>query len=426
MKVNYTFPCGKTVGVATSGGSDSMALLYYMQKNAVKLGVNIVCINVEHGIRGEQSLRDTEFVKQYCENNDIPFIGYQVDAVSYAKDNKLSLEESARLLRYGCFADAVKNRKCDYVATAHHLSDNTESVLFNLFRGSGINGLKGVTEYDYLIRPFKSVDKAEISAYIKENDIPYITDQSNFDQSFTRNNLRINVIPKIKEIFPEVEKSILRLSETVNLDAQYLDLKASELIEKSDDKVIIKDGHRAVFVRAVIKAFKILGVNKDWEKVHLDDVYDLSKKENGKLINLPYGLMATREYGVTVVSKVKEIDSYTLPLKEGEYSFNGINFRIEKIENKNVDLTGAHYIACEKTADAVIRLKQDGDVFKKFKGGTKKLADYLTDVKVPKRERDTLPVIALGSDVLCIVGIAVSEKAKAEEETKYLYKITKE
>ena len=426
MKANYTFPFGKTVGVAVSGGSDSMALLYYMHKNAKKLGVDIVCINIEHGIRGEQSVKDSAFVKEFCDKNKIAFIGYTVDALTYSKENKLSLEESARVLRYQCFLGAVESGRCDLVATAHHLSDNTESVLLNLFRGSGIKGLKGVTEYDYLIRPFKNVTKAEINEYVTKNAIPYITDESNFDEKFTRNNLRLNVIPKIKEVFPEAEKSILRLSESVSIDEEYLDDKASELLDTHPDKIVIKDGHKAIFVRAVIKAFKFLGVTKDWEKVHLDDVFDLTKKQNGKTIHLPYGLIATREYGVTVITKSQEINEFCVPLKEGKYSFNGVNFTIEKIENKNVDLTSAHYIACEKSIGAVIRLKQDGDVFKKFGGGSKKLADYLTDVKVPKRQRETLPVIAIANQILSIIGISVSEVAKAQKETEYLYKITKE
>ena len=426
MKLNYTFPFGKTVGVAVSGGSDSMALLYYMHTNAEKIGVKVVCINVEHGIRGEKSVEDSAFVKDYCNKCGIPFFGYSVNALTYANENKLSLEESARILRYQSFTSAISNGVCDYVATAHHLSDNTESVLLNLFRGSGIKGLKGVADYNNFLRPLTSVKKEEITAYVQENGIPYITDESNFDTKFTRNNLRLNVIPKILEIFPEAEKSVLRLSETVAVDEDFLDLKATELMTIKDQTVEILDGHKAIFVRAVIKAFKHLGVNKDWEKVHLDDVYSLREKENGKAVDLPFGLKATREYGITVISKPQNLEDFCVPLLEGDYSFNGINFKVEKIKNANVDLTSGHFLAVEKTDGAVIRLKKDGDVFEKFGGGSKKLADHLTDVKVPKRERDTTPLVAIGSDVLLIVGIGVSKKAKAEKETKYLYKVTKE
>ena len=122
------------VAVATSGGSDSMALLHYLHQNSATLQIKVLALNVEHGIRGQSSIDDSTFVKDYCKENDIPCLTYTVDSLKKAKDDGLSVEQAARTLRYGCFFDAIEKGKCNKVATAHHLKDNLESVLFNLFR----------------------------------------------------------------------------------------------------------------------------------------------------------------------------------------------------------------------------------------------------------------------------------------------------
>ena len=216
------------IAIAVSGGSDSMALLHYAFNNANRLGFNALCLNVEHGIRGECSILDSNFVKDFCKQRGIPLISYNVDSIKHSKENHLSIEESARQLRYQCFFDALSSNKCDLVATAHHLKDNAESVLINLFRGTALKGLKGTTEYENkIIRPMLNVSKEEIENYIKENDVPYITDETNFCTDLTRNNLRINVLPKIKEIFPEYEKSVMRLSNIVREEDAFLDNLAS-------------------------------------------------------------------------------------------------------------------------------------------------------------------------------------------------------
>ena len=128
---NFIKP-NQTVAVALSGGSDSMALLHYMLNQKEKFPFNVVSINVEHGIRGENSIFDTNFVKSYCNKNNIPLVCYSVDSVNHAKEKKLSIEQSARVLRYECFYKAIESGVCDLVATAHHQSDNVETILFNL------------------------------------------------------------------------------------------------------------------------------------------------------------------------------------------------------------------------------------------------------------------------------------------------------
>ena len=143
------------VAVALSGGEDSVALLHFLLSRSSLLGFKVIALNVEHGIRGEDSLSDTNFVKELCRRLNVELICYSVDSLSKAQTDKLSVEQAARALRYECFYRAIAEGKCDKVATAHHRRDNVESVLFNLFRGSGLKGVSGITPcYDgKIIRP---------------------------------------------------------------------------------------------------------------------------------------------------------------------------------------------------------------------------------------------------------------------------------
>ncbi len=404
-----------------------MALLHFLRANAEKFGFSVRALNVEHGIRGESSIKDSEFVKQYCLSAQIPLIEYSVKAKEHAKNHKLSVEQSARQLRYECFYDAINTNKCQVVATAHHALDNLESVLFNLFRGTGIKGAIGInqTYSDKIIRPFLKVTKSEIEEYISQNSIPFVTDETNLSDDYSRNFIRHNVIPKVKELFPDVENSVARFSELLQTDSDYLDSIADESFSFDGEKEKISVYlDRAIFSRAVICALKKLGVKKDWEKTHVDAVFALSRSESGKTLNLPQGVIAVKEYEFIVLTKQKKKSTDEIALKAGRFEFEGQNVTVTVCEAQTVDLKKGLYLATEKLPDdAVIRTRRVGDLFTKFGGGTKSLSDYFTDLKVPPTRRDFIPLIASKNNVLAIFGIAISDTVKADENTRLLFKL---
>lgn len=417
---------GKIVAVAVSGGKDSMALLHYLFFNADKFGVNVVCLNIEHGIRGETSVNDSLFVKSFCEKNGIPLISYSVDSKKKAEEDKLSLEESARILRYQCFFDAIQKNKCDYVATAHHKRDNVESVLLNLFRGTGLKGVKGINETykEKIIRPLLNVGKSEIENYVENNKIPFVTDETNLSDDYSRNFIRLNVLPKIEEIFPNAENNVNRFAEIVKEEDEYLDGVAKKsVIEKDNRAEIVLPASDVILKRAVIFALKSVGVIKDWEKVHIDSVCSLTHKKNGAFVMLLDGVTAHKEYDRIVFIKEEEKNPLHIPFGIKEFEFGGKTYKIEKA-GKNADLKSGLYLdACKLPKDAVIRTKEEGDVFTKFGGGTKSLGDYLTDKKVPLRLRESIPIIAKDNIVFAIFGIAVSDKVKIDKDTSEIVKL---
>ncbi|MBO4251282.1 MAG: tRNA lysidine(34) synthetase TilS [Clostridia bacterium] len=420
---------GKTVAVAVSGGEDSMALLHFCADNQAKFRIKTVALNVEHGIRGESSQKDSAFVKDYCFTHGIPLLEYRVDSLKKSKTDKISVEQAARALRYECFFDAIENKKCDAIFTAHHAADNLESVLLNLFRGTGIKGLVGIKNYgDKIYRPLLKVGKEEIAAYVKQNGLPFVNDETNFCDDYTRNFLRLNVIPKLKEVFPEAEKSILRLSETAKAEDEFLDSAAvAALLQEGKAYSIKIDTPRVILARAIVIALKNLGITYDYEKIHVDDVCALTEKKSGKSVDLPRGVKAIREYDKIVLYKgaSDENKKKSLHFRVGTHALNGRNVNIESCGKVEADqLKAGLYADLDKIPqDAEIRQRKNGDRFTKFGGGTKSLSDYLTDKKIPKKDRDGLLIVASGSEVLAIAGVAISDKIKVDKNTQNIIRI---
>ncbi len=417
---------GKVVAVALSGGSDSVALIHYMKTQQAKFHFVLKAVNVEHGIRGESSKKDSHFVKELCACLSLPLRSFTVDAPTYSKENKLSLEEGARALRYQCFYEAIAEGFCNLVATAHHESDNFESLLFNLFRGTGTRGVTGIDEVTDkgIIRPLLHTSKEEINEYVAKNDLSFVTDESNFDDKYTRNYLRLNVIPEIKKVFPSAERSASRFCAIASLDEDYMDGEARKVLSLLNKRAEISlPCHRAIFNRAIILSLKHLGVKKDWEKVHLDDCYALSSNENGKSVNLLQGVVAVKEYDQLVLYKPQSKGEKEIPFALGSFDFFNKTIKITLVD-KPTNLKEGFYADLEKVSKtAIIRTKREGDSFTKFGGGTKSLGDYLTDKKIPLRERVSLPILADGGEILAILGIAISDKIKVDEKTEKVVKL---
>ena len=309
LKIDNLFTKNETIAVAASGGSDSMALLHYLSTHAKELGIKVKALNVEHGIRGEASKSDSNFVKIYCRANNIEVISYEFDTLKKAKTDKMSVEQAARVMRYDCFFDAINKGLCDKVATAHHMRDNVESVLLNMFRGTGLKGISGINANyeDKIVRPFLKVRKEDLSQYIIENGIPYVADETNFSDDYTRNFIRLNILPQIKKIFPEAEIAITRLAEIAKLEDGCIEKLALNAFKTENDKVIISlPQDKAVISRAVLMGLKTLGIEQDYEKIHADSILDLANKKNGAKVNLPKGIVAIKEYDNIVIYKAKK------------------------------------------------------------------------------------------------------------------------
>ncbi len=405
------------IAVALSGGKDSMCLLNLLLKAQKTHNLTVKAVNIDHSIRGENSEADSNFVKNYCEKLGVELRFFKVDAISYAKENNLSLEEGARALRYQVFDSLLNENFADFIATAHHLSDNFETVLLNIFRGTGIKGLTGIPKKrDKFIRPLLELSRQDIDDYVAKNNLPFVTDDSNFDNNYTRNYLRNEIIPKILEKFPSSETSVSRLTKILKDENEYLDSLALSHIENKNDKYYLnKTLPPVLFKRATKIILNNLGITKDYESVHLDDAVKLTSLPSGSKITLPKNVVAVNEYDKIAFFIIKNKPSEEVFNYTGEsFTFLGKKYEIsdKKLENS---------LAFDKDKipkNAVIRNKKDGDVFKKFGGGTKKLKDYLIDKKIPRIDRNKIPLLAVDNNILLIFGVEISDDIKVTANTK--------
>lgn len=453
--------------VAVSGGKDSMALLHYIYKHAGEYGITLSALNCDHKIRGEVSARDSAFVKEWCALHKIPLIFFEWNA------NSDKTEANARFWRLKCYLTARKNsenlngldiqpsaiytadgkwRGADAIATAHHLNDNAETVLFNLARGSALSGLDGITDVKFpaddgwlnVIRPLIACSRDEIDGYVKENNIPFVEDETNFTDVYARNKIRRNVLPELEKAVPNAAKAIYRFSRLAAEDEQYFNdlIQKRKLISRTafGEKIAFCE-ERVVFKRAAVKVIKEYFNKKDYTSEHAEILYNLQFAENGKKFGF-LGLTAYKEDGAIVIDD----DYLVYEAQEGRLfkEYFGLNgnkycgqyFRVAEDESELRE--ELEYI--EKEADerfpekvktlrfdfekipktAVIRFMKEGDKFTKFGGGTKSLGDYFTDKKIPVRIRTQIPLIADGNEILAVGGVEISDKIKITDKTKTL------
>ena len=433
IKANKLVKKGDVVGVGVSGGVDSMCLLHYL--NSVKdiLDIDVVGIHINHGIR-EESYDEAKFVLDKCKEMGVRVYKFTIDSNKIAKEKKVSLETGAREGRYGVFEALVKKDIVDKIALAHHMSDQAETILMHLFRGAGIKGAKGMEPIrdGIYIRPMLNISKEEILEYASLNNIEYVEDASNNDNSYSRNYMRNVVMKDILARWPNAIEAINNFSRTVCEDDDYIDANIDLNSLVVDDKVVqlpcsVFRLHSAVYSRLVFKALSIIGVKKDIERKHIEIIKDLALNlDNGKKVKLPLDVSVRKEYGFLTFENVF-VEKPVLRKPNKCFSFDVENFGTVTIKRvKTDDLSNGLYFDYRKVPkDAYWRFREDGDVFEKFGGGTKKLKSIFIDKKIPLRKRDYIPVLASGNEVYVIAGVAISEKVKVED-VPTCYRVTVE
>lgn len=428
MKIDESlFTKGLTVGVALSGGRDSAVLFHYLIMAKARLGIEVVAVNVEHGIRASSKM-ESELLDKYCKKLEIPIRVYSVNVPEHAQANKKTIEQSARILRYECFDNAISTGFCDIIATAHHGDDDAETVLMRIFRGTGVRGLGGISgKRGNIIRPMLNSSREDIDRYCEENGIKYFEDETNSDTKYTRNFIRHEVLPIIKTRYPAVVDSLLRLADTAKVDEEHFKrITRDKLIALEYGGVGIKCEDledEAVAFRLITEAFAKLGVNADVEERHIGLIVGLKTLENGATLDMPYFVRATKEYDLIVLYREEEKESKIIEIEDCPFSFtfSGVNFDIEEVPER--EKTGL-YLDARELEGAVIRTRREGDSFKRFGGGRKSLGDYFTDIKLPVRLRDRVPVIAKDNEILAVFGVEISDIVKITDKTKKTLKIT--
>lgn len=231
---------GEKVVVACSGGADSIFLLHIVDK----LGFDCVVAHCNFHLRGEESDRDENFVRDFCKTRNLTLIVKSFATREYAQENKLSIEMAARELRYNWFEDIRKEYNAQAIAVAHHSDDSIETILLNLLRGTGLKGICGIRPKNgFIVRPLLCINRAEIELYLKENNIQYITDSTNLENEYTRNKIRNIVMPILRDINPQIDSVMLsnaeNFSSAENIYRHIIEKEKSSAIYVTDDSYIV-------------------------------------------------------------------------------------------------------------------------------------------------------------------------------------------
>ncbi len=413
--------------VALSGGRDSVALLDMLCEE----GHDVLAVNVEHGIRGEESVADSRFASELCASYGVPLFSFHVDAPSFSAQNGYTLEQGARILRYRIFDKLLDEGKCDFVALAHHLDDQVETVLMRILRGTGIKGLTGMQAVSgRYIRPLLGVTRAQIDAYVRERGLKYVDDSTNDDPAYTRNFLR-GEIATLKTRFPALTDAVARLCANAREAEDYICSHVPEPEHREGEMYVkISDlRESAIAKRLIMKAAEGLGVTQDIEERHFSLILALKDAENGKHLELTHSLDVHRQ-GEYLVFAHREDESHEDEIPFGEGVFEKFGIRVEKsvgddIPESLASSDGTLYLDADSVpSGAVIRHRREGDNIAKFGGGSKSLGDFLTDKKVPKRKRDSLAVVAVGKRVLAVAGVDISSSCRVTDSTTEVFKIS--
>ena len=427
---------GDSILVALSGGADSVFLLEFLLKYKRRFNIDIAAFHLNHNLRGKEANIDEQFCKNLTAQKRIPFFSTSKNVKLFAKRKRMSLEEAGRELRYGELLKIAKTHNYTKIATAHNADDNSETVLLNLIKGTGIKGLSGIPERrEKIIRPILVLSKMEILDYLHNKKINYRTDSSNFENDYQRNYLRNEIIPLIKsKLNPQFDSALFRTSEIIRGYTSLIDEQINNAIEKivtyKQQKLFINLKqleetdvrlYGDVLRKTVRKYFK-----EELESKNISDLIKLIKAQTGMEIMFSNRIVAVKERdSIIIYLKKREMKNVKqVEIKIGdEKQVEGKSISISTINRNKLSFnssTNKEYISADKIKSTfILRRWKDGDRFCPLgMKNSKKLSDFLTEQKVRSSEKNEQLVLSNAGKIVWVVGIRIDERYKISAKTK--------
>lgn len=447
------------VAAGVSGGADSLCLLFVLLEYQKKVPFDLVVVHVNHGLRKE-AVREAEFVKEICDNRKIPFFLKEADISRIARAERLSEEEAGRKVRYSAFEEALELYRKDRpeesggkIAVAHHQNDVAETMMFHLFRGTGIYGMSGILPVNNnIIRPLLSVSRKEIEEYLTSKGQSWCIDYTNEEDTYTRNKIRHHILGYAdREINDRATEHVAKAAARMASLRQYLETEVSKIMERA---VVVSGNGVSVDITELKKYPELLQeqliltvINtvspgrKDVGSKHVQDILELLEKFGSKKIDLPGNLEAVKEYGTLRIKKqnICSAGDKQIPTEKTK----GLPKEIQELEPGKsyvlsdgsileislidaVDFKGIEENKYTKYFDydkinnyLMLRFRQSGDYLVINEQGQKKsLKEYLVNEKVPASVRSHIPLIADGNHILWAIGYRISAYYKVTPETR--------
>ena len=419
-RIENLIEAGDRLVVGFSGGPDSVFLVEMLLKLKKKMDFNIVLVHINHLLRGEEAQRDEDFSVNYGRDRGLEVFHRKIDITSIGKEKGLTLEEAGREARYDFYQEVLKKTNSNKIALAHNKDDQIETFMFRLSRGAGLSGLEGiVSKRDNYIRPISEIYKRDILQYLDENGIGYCIDSTNLENEFTRNSIRLDLIPFMEKRYnPKFKDKIFSLIEEIREVNSYLD-KEIEFFSNEDILDIEKINKFPKVLRGKIlsKYLYKYGIEVNRKKISL--IESILTKGGSQEIDLNNDYILRKEYTLLKVEKrkteIKEYEEIDLIIP-GKIQFE--EYIIEAKEGKRGEKNrDCFYVDLEKDSILKVRTRRDGDkLVPQGMKGEKKLKDILINEKVPQNKRDSIPLITYNDEIVWIAGIRGNEKYSSNKE----------
>lgn len=421
--VESFFEIGEQIVVGVSGGADSITLLDALANS--KKNFNLIVAHLNHGLRGKEALKDQKLVLEYCKKKDLFFVLKKLEIEKIAKEKKISIEECGRLKRYEFFKSLGGT-----IATAHTLSDLTETFLINILRGCSLKGLLSIPQKrDNIIRPLLTFKREEIEQYCKENSIKFATDSTNFEEKFLRNKLRLNVISILKQINPSFEKNLLKTINSLKLDEEFLDFVASQHFKLAYKQNFLSLNcvnrlKSSIKFRVIAKFLKENSV--EITNKLLIKILNLCEKDFGKENLKKNKFVVLRKGRLKIITK-KTVENFSVLVpKTFEFLYKNLYFVRCKKQNYNYFLNNVKYLFlfkfdCDKIiGDVYLRNKKAKDKIKLKKRPTKTLKALMQEKGFLKQEAKEKFVLADDVGVFWVWGFGADVRVLPNEKSKNL------
>ncbi len=436
---------GDCVLAGVSGGADSVCLLMELLEFQETCPFVLKVVHIEHGIRGDASIADAKFVEEFCQKYEIPFQLFSFDIKKIAKERKLTVEEAGRRVRYEAFEAAAKKEENAKIAVAHNRDDQAETILMNLARGSGLKGLGGIRPVrENIIRPLLNTSRKQIEEALFARGIPWRIDVTNQELEYTRNRIRLEILPALtRHVNGQAVNHIAEAGMRLQKAEEYLQKQTGYLAEKyvkmEKGQVCLQRAglrEQEQLMQEYLIRFclgRLVEGQKDIGQIHIEALCRLAAGENGKSLDLPGNIRAVNKNKNLVFEK-KSTESTDLQKSVKELEIPGIT-KWGELCIKTEILPYKQQIIPEKKYTKwfdydtisympVIRTRKMGDYLRiHADGGKKSLKRYLIDEKIPREEREDLPLLADGDHILWVIGYRISEGYKVTEHTKKILQI---
>jgi tRNA(Ile)-lysidine synthase len=426
--------------MGVSGGPDSLCMLDILYNLKDLFNLKLYVVHVNHLIRGEEARRDAQFVENICCKLKLPFFLFEKDVKKIAKEMGYSEEEAGRYVRYQAFEEVLKEVKGNKIAVAHNKNDVVETVFLNLIRGAGMTGLIGIKPVNgNIIRPLIEIERKEREIYLKEKGLKPAIDFTNYEDLYKRNKVRLKLIPFINETFEvDIIKNIYRMAKIILEENDYLEKECEKIFNEvcyfNQEEIFadiekLRVQHPAIQRRLVRLMYqKLKGDIYGLEYIHVEDVLSLLDKPTSSKIDLPFEIEALKSYNNLIMRKVKEKEVKTFWAKlnipgitniDGIGQFKTTVLGIEEVKKLDIGKYTKFFDYDKIQKDVVIRNRQAGDVFSPLNmGGSKKLKEFFVDEKIPREIRSSIPLLAIGNEIVWVVGYRMSDKFKVDKNTK--------